>query len=647
MASRARGWGVRSVISVRLPLQIGTTAARCLLRGGLLFVPGLGLTLVGIALWGACELEGDGVGEVIATILVGAPLALLYYGWQQLRWAWQARPSDVVLEREGIAIHGGRHAGRRFAWTSLGAEACRLEAPVASTSDPVDDERTLHRLILSSDGSDVVLAIAEQPGEVASLADVAATIRGAREACSTAPHEAAPARVETMTCRSCGAVAAPADAETVPCKFCDAVVVVPEPVRVQVRAAAHAADRPDAAVRALLRQPGAGFVGTVFFVGAMLAALAWPVAIGVVAHNVHERSATWTSTALLLLFVLALSVGIHSLLRVRLVDRTALRLVLLDFGAAAPRRSGEPYRCRQCNGPLPDRPGRVVIGCAFCEADNVLGLDLHREVAAVGEQRRSLRDALARRAAERRSLRGAGVLALGLLTVSVWSLRHGFLHNPRTWPLEQRCAAEDVDACVELAELLVAPSLEDVRRDVPRGAELLAGACDAGHAAACGRLAALHIEPLASFPGKSDEQAAALLRQACDGGVPEACYELGLLHRNGSFMARIDQDDATAAELYRRACDGGFALACTDLGFLYSNGKGVAADDASAFRYAEKGCALGSELGCNNLGTMYEHGRSVPRDLGQALVLYQRACDASIELGCNNLRRLGDAPASP
>ena len=58
-----------------------------------------------------------------------------------------------------------------------------------------------------------------------------------------------------------------------------------------------------------------------------------------------------------------------------IADRLALRELVLGFAARPPAAEGHPYGCRRCGGPLPVAGDKVVIGCIFCQAENVVGLD--------------------------------------------------------------------------------------------------------------------------------------------------------------------------------------------------------------------------------------------------------------------------------
>jgi TPR repeat protein len=594
---------------------------------------------------------GDAFGKFaagIVSVAFAATAGLAGAAWMSLRRAWKARPSDLVIDRDGFAIRGGALDARRFAWTALTGDGCRLDAPAAKPEPGSVLE--LHRLVAPTGGGEVVLAIAERPDEVASLEEVARTLRGAHALAAgqaAAPAVAGPldAPAAILACPTCAAPAAPADVSSVTCPFCSADVPVPDALRERVRVALDIADRPDAEIAALLDQPSARTVGGSFVAGSVLVMLAWPVALGVFWWNLRQHAATFSTTALLLLFVAAVTGGVYALLRSRLVDRIALRLVLLDFGADAPAREGEPYRCRQCAAPLPARPGHAFVRCAYCKADNVLGVALHREHAAVTEQRESLAAALARRAAARRRLRGIGALSLLLLALSGWALPHGLGRNARTWPLEQRCNGGDLDACTDLGELLAADFPKGVRRDVARGATLLGRACDAGHARACDRLADLHTRYV-RFPGTDRKAAPSLRREACDRGYTPACHTLGELHRKGDFAGGVAKDPAEAERLLGLACDGGIAESCFDLGLFHDRGEGVTKDATRAVARYRQACDLGSAVGCNNLGVAYQRGEGgVPVDVARARELYQQACDAGYELGCRNLRALASSPA--
>jgi hypothetical protein len=121
----------------------------------------------------------------------------------------------------------------------------------------------------------------------------------------------------------------------------------------------------------------------------------------------------------------------------------------------------------------------VLVRCIYCDADNILGIDLRRRAATVRKDARSLEKALARRGSERARWRGVTAGSVVLLALSGYALRHGIAHNALTWPLEQRCNRADLDACVALADLLSGSDPDHVRVDRKRAARLYEQACKA------------------------------------------------------------------------------------------------------------------------------------------------------------------------
>ena len=170
-------------------------------------------------------------------------------------------------------------------------------------------------------------------------------------------------------------------------------------------------------VKKLLQQPGAHETNSRILWVAIPMLLAWPIALG--ALGARAATETLTSIDVFVLPVVPFLVvgGLFTVLRASLVDRQALRLLTLDFGAQPPLRKGDPHTCRRCGAPLEERPGEVLVTCAYCMCDNVLGLDLGREVAPTEHQARSLEESFRERASETRlwgALKAVGIVLLTL-----------------------------------------------------------------------------------------------------------------------------------------------------------------------------------------------------------------------------------------
>jgi hypothetical protein len=273
-------------------------------------------------------------------------------------------------------------------------------------------------------------------------------------------------------------------------------VPVGDDVRRRLRDAADVARRPDAAVAKLLDQPGAGFLSVLLSIGAVFMLTAWPVALVLAILNFFDNTLTLQGAGFLSLFVVACVVGFFGVLRGRLVDRQALRLVALDFGAIPPSAAGQPYLCRRCLAPLSPGAEQALVTCVYCQSDNILGIDLRRDAKVAREESQSLAEALKRRTSERRRWRGVSFVGAALLVLSGYSLRSGLGHNPRTWPLEQKCAQADLSSCVELADLYSTKDSDpvsekdlDVPTDHKRALKLYTRGCEGNVAHACARQA--------------------------------------------------------------------------------------------------------------------------------------------------------------
>ena len=193
---------------------------------------------------------------------------------------------------------------------------------------------------------------------------------------------------------------APDDKPVAACRYCNHQVPIPEDIQERVRAARQVTASKQVTeklILGLLQQPGAGRTNTLLFVLGVPMMLVWPLAFGIGAVRGLLNTIEPVDFLFLALFPLAVILALFTFLRAKLTDRQALRLLTLNFGAHEPARAGDPYTCRRCSAPLPDAEGKVVVGCAFCGADNVLGLDLRREAKPSTEEAQGLESALAQR----------------------------------------------------------------------------------------------------------------------------------------------------------------------------------------------------------------------------------------------------------
>lgn len=391
-------------------------------RGALLLVPGILVAPVGLVLgvtiaWVGGEEISFGIGAFLAI----TPLVFVAFAVAQLAAMIRARASDVVLDTDGIHIDGGVHGGTRVPWSELAPERCTLE------HDPKLEITKL--LVARADGTRLVLAEAEAPEERESLGALHASLHAGAwtSQAGASVQDATPDGAEIVRCGACGVAVVPDVESQVRCHRCDAAVELPPDVRAKVRAEQRGKQARGAIaslVTRLVEQPGATRINLTFALGGTAMILAWPgsIAIGAWAWSRDDLDALRVLS--LLVFPLALIPGVFMLLRATLVDRFALRLLTLDLGARTPTREGDPFGCRACGGPLVVAEGELVVRCVYCEADNVLGLDLRAKTRREQSSATSLAEALAWRTRERRRWR-LGLVPAVLSTAFGGALLYG------------------------------------------------------------------------------------------------------------------------------------------------------------------------------------------------------------------------------
>lgn len=399
---RIVGWSnVRP--GLRLPLQIGTTSLWGMTRGALLLVPGILVAPVGLVLGATIAwVGGEEISVGIGAFLAITPLVFVAFAVAQLAAMIRARASDVVLDGDGIHIDGGVHGGTRVPWSELAPERCRLEH---------DPKLEITKLVVErADGTRLVLALAEAPEERESLGALHASLHAGAWPSQAGANvqDAVSDGAEIVRCGACGVAVVPDVEPHVRCHRCEATVELPPDVRAKVRAEQRGkAARGSIAtlVTRLVEQPGATRINLLFVLGGTAMILAWPASIALGAWSWSRDDLDALRVLSLLVFPLALIPGVFMLLRATLVDRFALRLLTLDLGARTPTRDGDPFGCRACGGPLVVAEGEVVVRCVYCEADNVLGLDLRAKTRREQSSAVSLAEALAWRTRERRRWR--------------------------------------------------------------------------------------------------------------------------------------------------------------------------------------------------------------------------------------------------
>ena len=443
---------------VRIPLQLGNSAVLGRLRASALFLPSLVLLFAWIAVPGwiggwADDTLGDPFGSILGMLALLPGLALgvlaivgMAFASEGADDATKQTPSDLVLTRGSVKVEGGPHDGVTIAWRQLGSVVVeqnaksdagamlRMFAAILRFLRLGALAQRLHAEAWELKVGDRVLGSAVARGEVESLRLLAQTLLAlAEEPKSSAPPS--PSSPEVIACPGCGGAATPADLPHVKCRFCDREVEMPAQIRERIRAHAQVrgAARHERTIRRLLDQPGAAWAGRWLRLGATIMRFAWPLALVVLLTLVimngqeedelprivlRESQPYPFGRDLLLSAGLAFAcfAGVTVALDAYFANRRALRLVTLDFGATPPSRAGASWSCRVCAAPLPDSE-RMLARCVYCDAENVLGIDLRRQGARSEAQSRGIAPALRHR--RRARIRLAVVLVL-LLGATAW-----------------------------------------------------------------------------------------------------------------------------------------------------------------------------------------------------------------------------------
>lgn len=481
-----------------MPLQVGHSSLACLARVAFTAAPGALLVWIGI--------DKLGNQPAIGGVIVMSPgLVLLGYAAFQTFHALRTRASDARLDGEQLAIDGGVYAGLRVPWSAVDGERTRAET-VEETRLPISimmanaifaaismlftnqlelltDERTAIRrlLLVTHDGRTLRLAEAEDLAEQASLDALLGSIR-ARLGLDAAP--AAPTSTEILLCAGCGAPLPPSEAAVVSCGYCGRPATVPDELRSRLaaqRAMEQTTREAESAITALLSQPGAGRTNLRLVVTAVGCALVWGLAMAPMAlvglDNLSGLEMTIamlagaSSCGAVLLFASA-----------SLAERRALRVLSSSFGARAPAWAGGAWGCRRCGAPLPAESS-LIARCAYCSADNVLGIDMRSQVAPSREHSRSLAELLkARDQTRRRARKFAWVAVVLALVGGVLSADFFRLAWEHARALDG-CAKNDGEACFDAGtdyDLGVVGDEDDAKalRYYLRG-------CELGHGPSC------------------------------------------------------------------------------------------------------------------------------------------------------------------
>lgn len=451
---------------VRIPLQTGVSAVWNLTRAVLLLACPFLVLLPAVA---------SPEGKLLTIVLAPTTLGVVAYGVISLLRALRQRMSDLVLDPVCIAVEGGPRHGTVVPWDELTVQEVDAEvhvekrttlAGIVLTSvlfwlvvilviatgelgllggfDFVRLEVSVTRFgVQRDDGSVVWVAETDEGLEADSLRaardSIRAVIHGRRDAAGGQPAVA----VAIVTCADCGAPVPPADAPALRCEFCGVDVPIPSDMRSHIAAhEAVASQRVDLSpfLQAVFRQPRPLVRNRRLLWAGLAMAGCWLVGWALVLVRVSPHLLDAVDVALLV----APSTGVLAIafhLRASLSERQAVQLLSLRFGALAPLRRGQPARCRRCHGALGRAGGLGLVTCLYCDADNVLGLDLRSVVDAARAEEASVGATVRRVRTER--LKWRWLAAVAALLCFAWLGSATAVLLRVVWPQSPRASVSE------------------------------------------------------------------------------------------------------------------------------------------------------------------------------------------------------------
>lgn len=209
--------------------------------------------------------------------------------------------------------------------------------------------------------------------------------------------------------------------------------------------------------------------------------------------------------------------------------------------------------------------------------------------------------------------------------------------------LDERCAASNTDACLQLGRILLAGKV--VPKDAKRGLEVVDKACTATNVRACAFLGSMYV---AGEGVKKDvTRGAKLLEEACAGGASNGCGALG------DVVAK--KSKKRAVELYAKACAGDDAEGCAKSGDVKKACElehadscvaagGVETDPVRARAAFQRACDASIPAGCVRLAPFIAEGNGGPRNWGAGVELAERECMAKTAKACAVATKLRATP---
>lgn len=503
--------------ATRIPLSTGATAFRGIFIGAI---------AGGVIGFSASYFTSAHRPDAMIRLMIGtfAFFAAVYTA-VMIAGIISSRATDLEVGEQRFVVLGGPHAGP-ISWSTIDPSAVVVKGK---------------NLLVSG----ATLAYSEAEDERVSLRSVASMII-AHVAPSPPPDT--PPEVEIVKCPSCGAPARPADAETTPCTKCSAAIAMPATLRARVRAATEL----DAETKHVARVSSklASFPSAT-------ATNAWIVAssfsfIASVALASFAFARGWPAY---FLYAVAASLPLLTFARLAIADRTGAVALASGCAARAPAAPGEPHTCRSCGAPLAEPPNVVLVRCAYCRSDNVLGFDLRSDAAEARWRAGSFELALAHR--RRGELwRAVAVVASVVLVVAGWRIRFA---KAAERPDASACVGGDDQACVDFCRkavpydcTMMADGLR-TSRHYERLVHIWTVQCEQdGNVLACDDAA--DSVAAGKHVRKDMAEALRLAGVACSHDSGRACAIVG--------ASKIATDERAARDDFARACKLNYVHAC-------------------------------------------------------------------------------------
>ncbi len=366
----------------------------------------------------------------LAVAVLAVPgIWLVAYGIFHLYGSINRRASDIVFAPDGVEVEGGVAGGLKVPWEQLEPPYARVETRSHTRFSVFRPIRPLLGRLLGLASSQCwsLWLVCGQTSRLVAKADRAVEARAmeaardsivatARARRYVAEEPAVPARV--LLCPSCGAPAIPDTADAVPCRHCGATVPVDAEMRAQAagsEALAESREHLSKVTRRLMSQPRSTPTNARLAALWLLMLLSMPasVALFILYDTYRVREMVWGLNPWLLWLVtpvVAISAGVIG--RAALVNRVAMHVLTLGFGALKPAYAGDKPRCRRCHGTLCDAEVAGVIRCGYCQSDNVAGVDLRPAVDKARAERKSLDEVIRAHRLAKALWGGAAVIAL-------------------------------------------------------------------------------------------------------------------------------------------------------------------------------------------------------------------------------------------